>query len=188
MSEEARHALRRRMRDERRALPEEEVARHSAAVCALLAAIEELGRARAVMGYRAIEGEVRLDQFLACCWRRGQEVLLPRVEAGSDEMVAVPWRPGEALRPGPFGILEPGGRPWPPESIDAVLVPGLAFDRHGNRLGYGKGYYDRFLARVRPGTWVCGVAHRRQLVDCIPARPGDIRIPRLVTEEGLLEF
>jgi 5-formyltetrahydrofolate cyclo-ligase len=72
----------------------------------------------------------------------------------------------------------------PPEQIDCVFVPGLAFDRHGGRLGFGGGYYDRFLCHISPLASVCGLAFGIQVVPCVPQMPHDIRMHVLVTEQG----
>ena len=112
------------------------------------------------------------------------------------------WAPGDPIVTGPFGVREP-----PPErqipadlaAIDLVLAPGAAFDRNGNRLGYGMGYYDGFLKglaeRHGPAGWsvpgliarpaVVALAFAVQVVPAVPTDPWDIRIPALVTEEGV---
>src|SRR5262249_20959689 len=102
------------------------------------------------------------------------------------------WDPRQALVPGPFGTQEP-----PPESrgpidlaaIDLVLVPGVAFDARGGRLGYGKAYYDKFLAELlaRPGVPpdVVALALSVQIVEAVPLGAWDVRIPHVLTERGL---
>lgn len=94
------------------------------------------------------------------------------------EFVRVQTR--EELVTGHFGILEPLGATWPGE-IDTVLVPGLAFDLAGNRLGFGAGYYDRFLDESRP-LQVIGVGFDWQVVSQLPAEPHDIAMDWVVTD------
>ena len=67
-----------------------------------------------------------------------------------------------------------------------MLVPGIAFDRRGARVGFGKGYYDRFLCRLPATTRVCGLAFSLQIVDHVPDMPHDVRMQSLVTEQGVL--
>jgi 5-formyltetrahydrofolate cyclo-ligase len=72
-----------------------------------------------------------------------------------------------------------------PGRIDAVLVPGLCFDRRGGRLGWGRGYYDQLLTRMRPDVWTVGVTLERRIVDSVPSEPHDMKMTMLATEEGL---
>ena len=92
------------------------------------------------------------------------------------------------FQPGPFGIPEPAVSTGAisPEEIDCVMVPGIAFDRRGTRLGFGKGYYDRFLCQLPATTHVCGLAFSLQIVEHIPNMPHDVRMQSLVTEQGVL--
>jgi len=93
------------------------------------------------------------------------------------------WQPGDRLTPGPFGLLEPTG---PPAAPDVLLVPLLAYDICGNRLGYGGGYYDRTIAAT--GALAIGAAHGAQQVAAVPAGPEDRRLAGVVTETGLQFF
>jgi len=72
-----------------------------------------------------------------------------------------------------------------PEDIDVAVVPGLAFDRRGHRVGYGGGFYDRFLGRLRPDALTVGICFSVQLVDEVPHGRGDRPVDLVVTEEGL---
>jgi len=91
------------------------------------------------------------------------------------------------LVPSTFQVPEPIGHEVPadPSEIQVVIVPMLAFDAAGNRLGYGAGYYDRFLAR-HPGLLTIGLAFSCQEVDSLPAEENDIRMDRIVTEQGVI--
>lgn len=94
------------------------------------------------------------------------------------------------LRPGAFGILEPDARSptLAAGEIDLVLCPGLGFDRHGTRLGRGRGFYDRFLARLRPQVPRIGVAFPCQLAERLPRDAHDIPMSHLATPEGVREI
>ena len=109
---------------------------------------------------------------------------LPRVEG--EELAVLPL--DAPLVPGAFGVLEPaGGEPLPPEALDAVVVPALAFDRRGFRLGQGKGYYDRFLKRLARDALTVGFVPEALVLDELPTDPWDVPVRAIVTEAGVLE-
>jgi 5-formyltetrahydrofolate cyclo-ligase len=90
------------------------------------------------------------------------------------------------LRAGRFGILEPDGPPFV-GPIDLIIVPGLAFGRDGSRLGYGGGYYDRFLARPEQENALrCGAGYPFQLVDCLPTEPHDVPLTHVATPSDVV--
>ena len=112
------------------------------------------------------------------------DICLPRVEADG-RMTFRSWAPGNALEDRPFGLREP---PADVATVTPTLVltPLLAFDRQGNRLGYGKGHYDRALAdlRAQGRVFVCGLAHFGQEVEAVPAEDHDIGLDWVMTERG----
>jgi 5-formyltetrahydrofolate cyclo-ligase len=88
--------------------------------------------------------------------------------------------------PGVFGILEPrkeSARIFNPEEIDLVIVPGVAFDEHRNRIGFGAGFYDRFLESVRPSCAKIGIAFEFQIYDEVPVEEHDIPLDLVITEK-----
>lgn len=173
-----RAALRAALTERRRALPPEERVARSARLVAHLAAHPWVREARVVAAYHAVGGEPSLAGWIDPAARA---TVLPRTV--DQRMTLHLWR-GEPLLPGVFRIPEPGpDLPLvDPENIDLWLVPGVAFDRAGNRLGRGAGHYDRALANA-PGRKV-GVAWTFQVVDAVPAEPHDVPMDALVTEEG----
>jgi len=114
-----------------------------------------------------------------------RRVVLPRTEGR--EMLSVTYRPGDAASVAPFGAMEPaGGAIVEPEEIDAVIVPGLAFDRAGYRVGYGGGFFDRFLAKARADALRIGICFALQVVDEVPRGATDLPVDVIVTDEGTL--
>lgn len=96
------------------------------------------------------------------------------------------------LQPGMWGILEPTKARWgepgkeiAPDRLDLIIVPGVAFDRSGGRLGNGAGYYDRLLAKVRKNCTVCGICFESQLVEHIEREPHDIAMDYVITEKTI---
>jgi 5-formyltetrahydrofolate cyclo-ligase len=116
---------------------------------------------------------------------RGARVAFPRVEGG--EIVAVAYEPGDPVREGPFGAMEPSaGTLVDPLDVDVVIAPGVAFDRRGGRVGYGGGFYDRFLARTRPGVPAIAIAFGLQVVSEVPEGRADRRVVAIVTEDEVI--
>jgi 5-formyltetrahydrofolate cyclo-ligase len=115
-------------------------------------------------------------------------VLVPVIPGTAMPLLFRRWIPGGTLIPGPFGALIPEtGEDLEPV---ALIVPLLAFDRAGNRLGYGGGYYDRTLARLRSlrPTFGVGFAYAAQETDNLPIEPTDAPLDVVVTEAGILRF
>ncbi len=158
--------IRQAMLEQRRRLPPEEVLRRSAAVCARVERLPELARAPVTLAYAASkDNEVETRPLIARLLSQGRAVAVPWV-MGQGQMA---WEQIETmtdLAPGNFGILEPLPSrriPVAPDENSVCLVPGLAFTREGLRIGYGGGYFDRFLARYR-GLSI-GLAYDFQLVE-----------------------
>lgn len=129
-------------------------------------------------------GEIDIRPLLLALQGRGHRLCLPVTPRHGNPLLFRPWRFGQALARGPFGTAHPAqGEPVTP---DWVLVPLLAFDRAGNRLGYGAGYYDRTLAGL-PHATALGVAFACQRVAELPAGPTDVPLRRVATEAGLFE-
>lgn len=133
--------------------------------------------AQTVVAYYSLDDEVdthgMIDELLAA----GKTVYLPKVVSG-EQMVLCRYTGQESLQQGAFGIMEPFGPSMPTNTtIDVVLVPGMAFDAQGHRLGRGKGYYDRFLSALsNPRPQLIGVCFNFQKVDFVPTDPFDVAV------------
>lgn len=136
--------------------------------------------ARTIMGYLALPDEIDIGHALRLAWEGGKQVGLPRYLPDKGVYGAAEYR-GELTNQGAFGIREPGaGAPEVPlKRLDLVLVPGVAFDHAGGRLGRGKGFFDRLLAEVT--GLKCGVALDEQLVEQVPAELHDISMDFILT-------
>ncbi len=174
---EQRESLRQRLRAERSALGPAEVRAASDACCRHAAPL--FANARVVALYSATGGEID-SAPLAATLATEASVVWPRVE--SEQKLS--FCPGP-LQPGRFEISAPPALATPvdPDQIDAFVVPGLAFDAAGNRLGYGRGYYDSALSAA-PRALRVGLCHAFQLVDAVPPRDGDEPMDYIVTPDG----
>jgi len=189
----AKAELRRRIARLVAAMSFRERADASAAVARAVLELPEFVRARSIIFYSALPDETDLGALVDDAISSGREVLFPITDRERHELAfASVEDPLRDLREGAYGILEPReGLPLADLShVDLVLVPGRAFDREGGRLGRGKGYYDGFLARVRPfgkgGPFKLGVAFACQLVERVPVGPRDVRVDAVVTELGVV--
>jgi 5-formyltetrahydrofolate cyclo-ligase len=174
--------LRKQMMVKRNILSHLEVDTLSQQVCRRLEELQPLQQAKVIMGFSSIRNEVNLGPLLQKLQRQGRTILLPRVEGNI--MQAVEFRPGEDMGRGSFGIREPLGEPFAVDKIDVVIVPGLVFDANGYRLGYGKGYYDRFLPRLNEQCFKCGICYEFQVVENIYPHPGDVPVHWIVTDHS----
>lgn len=170
------------MRARRDALGAEERARRSALLCRQLGALECVRAASLIAGYRAFGSEADVHGALEAAHGAGAALCLPRVEA--DGVLSLrSYAPGEPLVPNRWGILEPQAQAAAVslEAVRAVLVPALALDERGVRLGYGGGYYDRLLPRLSNAARV-GVVFELQRLDALDAEPHDVHVQWVVTE------
>ena len=136
-------------------------------------------KAQTVMLYSSLPDEVRTTAFIEK-WRNRKRVILPTVVG--DDIVPVELTPDTPFAVGDFNILEPQNRPYT-GGYDLIVVPGMAFDRTGNRLGRGKGYYDRFLSQ-HPTVSKIGICFSFQFVDEVPTEANDIRMDEVLTVES----
>lgn len=146
-------------------------------------------RARTVVaGYFPIADEIDVRPLLRRLRDDGHAIALPRVVREGTPLAFAPWREADALLAGPHGTRQPpesAGTAYP----DVVIVPMLAFDRSGFRLGYGGGYYDRTLAALRRerAVMAIGIAFAAQEVPSVPHDEHDHRLDWVVTEREALE-
>ncbi|KQP56271.1 5-formyltetrahydrofolate cyclo-ligase [Methylobacterium sp. Leaf108] len=155
----------------------------SVAVADAVMAIDALAGAQIVGAFWPIRSEVDPRPLIDRLFARGQRVALPKVTP--EGLVFREWKAGEALVAGRFGLSEPRDD-LPPLDPTALIVPLAAFDRRGHRIGYGRGYYDRAIARLSGNGPVLtiGIAFAVQEIEAVPAEPHDRPLDHLVTEAG----
>lgn len=178
---EAKTTLRKAARERRKALA------HSGFAAALAGHADALAIApdTIVGAYHALPGEADPALLLEALAQRGAHIAFPRVAMQGLPLTYHCVPDGEALAPGSYGIREPLEH-WPRVRPGLLLVPLLAFDARGHRLGYGGGFYDRTLALL--GAPAIGIAYAGQEVSSLPAEPHDRRLSAILTEQGLRRF
>ncbi len=142
-------------------------------------------KARAIACYHALPGEVQTVSFLER-WYQEKLIALPFVE--KNELKLLPYQGKESVQRGTFGIWEPIVTPESvsvEKEIDLIIVPGVAFDRQLNRLGRGKGFYDRLLTQLNIPK--LGVGFSFQVREQIPVDPFDQKLDMLITEQEIIE-
>lgn len=186
--------MRARILERRNAMPPRERRARADRIIARLCALEEFSRARTVMAYSGFGSEIDTLPLLREILTLGKKLVLPRVSREQGMLVTyLVENLQDNLQSGTWGILEPNldrCAPIDPVHVDLVIMPGVAFDRQGGRLGYGKGYYDKLLAACmtrgfKPVT--VAAAFSDQLVESVPMEGHDVRVDVLVTEDEVLE-
>lgn len=188
---EERSQIRRRFLAIRDRLPFTERVALSARIARSLLSLPLFSDKQVFFIYCHYQSEVATIALLDHCLVHGKTVGVPLCQPEQSSMWAVGIADVEDdLVSGYLGIPEPrnGGRVIPSASIEVALIPGVVFDHCGNRLGYGKGFYDRFLALEAPQAVRVGLAFSCQLADNIPALPHDVPMDMVVTEQEILTW
>ena len=135
-----------------------------------------------VAGFWPIGTEIDLRPLLHALHARGHTLCLPETRGRGSPLIFRRWQPSDTLAPGRFGTSHPTGEPITPSFL---LIPLLAFDRHGNRLGYGAGFYDRSIDQ-NPTATRLGCAYHFQQVDQVPTSPHDRPLHAIATDHAIL--
>jgi 5-formyltetrahydrofolate cyclo-ligase len=182
-------SLRQQLLARRRALSHDQWLAFSKSAQAKLIALEEFERAACIALYAPAHNETDTSGILEAAFAAGKRVLYPAV--CGERMVFRQVEGLGSLAEGSFGILEPcpTGIDHHADEPDLIVVPGVAFDLHGHRIGYGKGYYDRFLQHPGRTAHLIGLCHDFQLIDSdIPAEEHDFRMELIVSDQRIIHI
>ena len=151
---------------------------------------KEFQNADRILIYLSKDEEVGTDNLLGRALELGKRVCVPVVDQKTDEL-QISELPGPEIdfRMGAFGVREPAEEDLnfvSPDQIDLVIIPGLAFDRRGGRIGYGKGYYDRLLKRLGSQIPRIALAFDFQVLDTVPQEENDILVDAIITEKSTM--
>lgn len=181
------HAIRRRIRGLRNEISPDWVASHSRTISEYLLQLPEFRKAETICLYLALPGEVSLEYALEACLEKNRHVLVPAYRPESDDYGFKQINPGTPMRSGPWDVPEPDTPHWAePTGKTAIVVPGVAFDEAGHRIGHGKGYYDRLLAKARQSAdcFNIGICFDFQKQKSLPTEPWDIDMDAVISEKG----
>lgn len=185
--EESKNEIRKLMLKRRESLAPQIVEKNSREIAKKIICMSELIKSSIIMCYIDFRNEVKTGDIIRTCLSVKKRIVVPLVIKGNERMLAASeiFDPESELERGTFGVWEPKKdciRIIDPKSIDIVIIPGVAFDYSRNRLGFGAGYYDRFLQSVRKDCFKIGICHDLQLCTKIPCDSFDIPMDRVVTE------
>jgi 5-formyltetrahydrofolate cyclo-ligase len=169
--------------------PKDERERKDEEIRRLLLSLPEFRRAKRILFYVSVRGEVDTREMISESMRMGKNIAVPITEVETKSLsISELNDANKDMEPGAFGIPEPS---YPiiisPESLDLMIIPGVAFDRSGNRIGYGMGFYDRFLSGLHKDIPSIALAYGFQIVSGIPEHAGDVRVHKIVTESGVID-
>ena len=152
--------------------------------------LPEFKKAKTILFYVSMRSEVRTEQMIKQALKLGKRVVVPISDVKERELILSELKDfDKELEPGTFNILEPNKefiRKISPEELDLIIVPGVAFDKDGHRIGYGMGFYDKFLSSLKKRIPVVGLAYELQMVDDIPVHDKDVTMDKIVTEKGII--
>lgn len=177
--------LRRRMRRLRAAISAAERAQAGERLAAVVTRSSFVHTGDVLAAFAAFGSEIPTGPLIEGLRALGKRVLLPRVHPSAPRMDLCEFTQLDALGADRFGIPTPDG-PAYDGRVDAIFVPGLAFGLDGSRLGYGAGFYDRFLAERPPPHALCGLGFAVQVVERAPSQPHDIRLTHIATPERII--
>jgi len=173
--------LRKHIKEIKNSFSKEELDRQSLLIQEKLMSLPEFQRTEHILLYKALPDEVDTNLILKQ-WHKKKHLYLPVIKG--DDLEIVPFEGEDKMGPEKkYGILEPTGKKLEDEGlIELVIVPGVAFDKQNNRLGRGKGYYDRILKRL-PNAWKTGLAFGFQVLNNLPAEPHDIKMDEIISAD-----
>jgi len=183
--------IRERILSKRRSLAKEEWNQMSVQVKEKLFSLDEFEESKTLSLYVAIDNEVGTIGMIRDALDRGKRVAVPCTRGRDKSLLLSEVRDVEKeLTPQKFGILEPKKeylRVVPYNEIDLMIVPGVAFDEEGGRLGYGGGYYDKLLTNLNRSIRTVGLAFELQMVEQVPQGSHDVFVDKIVTERRIID-
>lgn len=189
--EKQRSELRKRILTLRRAQSSRDIEKKSGDIRSKFFTFVPFCQAETIFFYLAMKDEVQTEKMIEESLQKGKRVVAPSIDWQRKEIL--PSEIKDLTKDIEIGVLkipQPKNNlysPFSPVNIDIVIVPGVVFDRKGNRLGFGGGFYDRFLGKLSDRTELVALAFELQLVDNVPSQSHDIAVNYLITERGIIK-
>jgi 5-formyltetrahydrofolate cyclo-ligase len=179
--------LRRLISKQREKMSPEWIRENSWLAQRMLVALPQFRKASSVCCYMTIEGEIETDLIIEMCWRDGKKVCVPAFHKEMKKYGLAELRKDTSMVQGRFSVPEPEDSEWVTgDDVDFVVVPGLAFDPKGGRVGHGGGYYDRILKGMKKEVFKAALAFEFQIFDSVPMVEEDVGMDAVVTEKRVL--
>jgi 5-formyltetrahydrofolate cyclo-ligase len=185
---EVKRGIREKILSRRDKEPEDIRRKKSQRIRERLFSLKEFKKAHIILFYYSKGSEVGTREMMEKSLREGKRVLLPKVR-GREIYLGEITDLGKDVEKGSFGVLEPKetSKKTTPKGIDLVILPGIAFDLKGERIGYGKGYYDRFLKRLPKRVSLVALAYNFQVVNNFSGKRHDRRVWKIITETRIMQ-
>ena len=180
--------LRAKLIDKRKKLSKFELKEKSKYIKMTIFKMKEFKDSRTILLYVSYNNEVDTHQIIKECLDIGKKIVVPKTDILTEKILLSELTNWDHLELGEFNILEPKKEFFKEvliDSIDLMFIPGIAFDIHGNRIGHGKGYYDKLL-KIPNNAIKIGLAFELQIVDNIPTEIHDIKVNKIVTEKRVI--
>lgn len=181
--------LRKSLLIQRSLMDKQEVESLSQGIMEKLVKVKPFLESKVVMIYLSFKNEVATDKIINWCFKQGKEVVVPYCIVDTKEIIPCKLDPERKnLIKNKYGIWEPSKDSRIPvdiEEIDTIIIPGVGFDKNCNRLGFGGGYYDRFLVKRKKEASAIAICYENQIVEAVPTDSYDIPMDIVVTEESL---
>jgi len=172
--------------EKRNSLGVKEIAQKSNAIKEKLFLLQEFKESKKIMVYAGVKNEVQTGKIIEEALALGKIVAVPQTDFEKKEMRAVQISSLADLKETKFGLLEPeSGKEIPAKELGLIIVPGIAFDLKGTRLGYGRGFFDRFLRKTN-GKKI-GLAFECNIEEKIPSSAHDVQMDKIITEKRIIE-
>lgn len=183
--------IRKKILSLRESLTEEEMKLKSELIQKRLFNLPEFKKAKTILFYVSTRNEVKTERMIKSALKQGKRVVIPLSDMKERKLILSELKDFDnELEGGTFNILEPKKeffRLVSPEEIDFIIVPGIAFDKDGDRIGYGMGFYDKFLSSLKKHVHTVGLAYEFQIVNDIPIHDKDVTVDKVVTEKRIIE-
>ena len=182
-------SLRAKLINKRKELSKSELKEKSNYIKMTIFKMKEFEDSRTILFYISYNNEVDTHQIIKECLEIGKKIVVPKTDILKEKILLSELTNWNHLEPGEFNILEPKKEFFKEvliDSIDLMFIPGIAFDIHGNRIGHGKGYYDRLL-KIPHNAIRVGLAFELQIVDNILTEIHDIKVNKIVTEKRVIK-